>query len=69
LATGEETGQIEEALGKVGEYYQEEFEQTTDSLKSVIEPILIVFLGGVVLVLLFAVFSPLMAAIRTIRSS
>jgi len=59
LAVGEETGQIDELLLEVADYYEMEVQQGLTSLSSSIEPILITFIGLMVLVLALGVFLPL----------
>ena len=61
IVTGESTGELAEMMGKVSTYYQEEHKNIINSLKSLIEPIMIVFLavvvGGVVLAVIIPMFS------------
>jgi len=58
-AVGEETGQMDTILTKVAEFYEEEVDTVINSLSSVIEPVLIVFLGGVVALIATSVIGPL----------
>lgn len=61
IVTGESTGELAEMMNKVSLYYQEEHKNVINSLKSLIEPIMIVFLaivvGGVVLAVIIPMFS------------
>ena len=61
IVTGESTGELAEMMGKVSLYYQEEHKNIINSLKSVIEPVMIIFLaiivGGVVLSVIIPMFS------------
>ena len=61
IVTGESTGELAEMMSKVSVYYQEEHKNIINSLKSLIEPIMIVFLavvvGGVVLSVIIPMFS------------
>ena len=61
IVTGESTGELAEMMGKVSLYYQEEHKNIINSLKSLIEPIMIIFLavivGGVVLSVIIPMFS------------
>ncbi|MDQ3123954.1 MAG: type II secretion system F family protein [bacterium] len=59
-AVGEETGKIGEVLDKVAEFYEEEVDQITSGLASIIEPILIVGLGGVVGFIVMSVLGPIL---------
>lgn len=58
-AVGEETGQLDTVLEKVAEFYEEEVDTVIDSMASIIEPILIVSLGGVVGVIVLSVLGPI----------
>jgi type IV pilus assembly protein PilC len=59
LAIGEETGQIDTILVKVADFYEEEVETTIDGLSSLIEPLMIVVLGGMVGVIAASVMGPI----------
>ncbi|EPJ47123.1 MAG: hypothetical protein OFPII_15150 [Osedax symbiont Rs1] len=59
LAVGEETGRVDEMLGEVADFYEEEVAYKLVRLSSAIEPILIVIIGALVLVLALGVFLPL----------
>jgi len=58
LAVGDEAGSLDTVLDRVHESYSEEVDMFLDNLNRVIEPILIVFLGGAVLIIALAVFLP-----------
>ena len=57
--TGEETGRLDDTLMNVVRFYQEEITRTADNLTSILEPLLIVCLGGGIAVLAIALFIPL----------
>lgn len=59
IAVGEETGNIGGMLNKVADFYDEEVEATIDGLTSLIEPILMVVLGGVVGFIVLAMYLPI----------
>lgn len=59
LAVGEETGQIDTVLIKVADFYEEEVSTLIDGLASVIEPIMIVVLGGAVGLIAASVMGPI----------
>ncbi len=59
LAIGEETGQIDTILIKVADFYEEEVETTIDGLSSLIEPLMIVVLGGMVGLIAASVMGPI----------
>lgn len=61
ISTGEETGALPEMLIKIAEYYEREVETTSESLSSLIEPLLLLFLavivGGIVISLYLPIFT------------
>lgn len=59
VAVGEDTGAIDEMLGKIAEFYDEEVESTTEQLTALIEPLMIAFLGGVVGSMIIALYMPI----------
>ena len=59
LAIGEETGKIDTILLKVADFYEEEVDVTIDSLGSIIEPIMIVTMGGMVGLIAASVMGPI----------
>lgn len=65
---GEETGELDVMLYKVADYYEEEVRNLTDGMMKLIEPLLIIFLGGVVLFIVMALFLPLVNMISGLSS-
>ena len=59
IAVGEETGAIDELMDEIAELYNNDVQYELKTLSQQIEPILIVFLGVLVLVLALGVFLPL----------
>jgi MSHA biogenesis protein MshG len=59
IAVGEESGSLDEMLAEVADFYQQDVEYELKTLSAQIEPILIVFLGVLVLVLALGVFLPI----------
>jgi len=59
LAIGEETGQTDTILIKVADFYEEEVDAVIDSLSSIIEPVMIVFLGSMVGLIAYSVMGPI----------
>ena len=58
ISVGEETGALDDMLNKIADLYEEEVNRMVDSLASLIEPILIVLLGGTVGVIVVAMYLP-----------
>ena len=56
---GEETGNMEEMLNKLADYYDEEVEITTQSVLAAMEPLIIVFMALIVGTLVIAVIMPI----------
>ncbi len=59
VKVGEETGSLEDMLSKVADFYDREVEATLNSLTSILEPVMIVVMGGVIGVLLLALYLPI----------
>ena len=59
IKVGESTGALTEMLGNVSEFYDEEIESRLTRMVSAIEPIILVFMGGVIAILLYAFYLPL----------
>lgn len=61
MSIGEETGEIEEMLDKLADYYDEEVEMTTQSTLALIEPLIIIFMAIIVVVLIAAIMGPMLS--------
>jgi type IV pilus assembly protein PilC len=61
VALGEETGQLDEMLVRVADSYDEEVEVQLAGLTQLLEPILIVAVGGMVGFIVIAMFMPLLS--------
>jgi type IV pilus assembly protein PilC len=59
ISIGEETGEIDAMLMKIADFYEDEVEQSVKALTSIIEPLMIVVLGGMVGTILLAMYLPL----------
>lgn len=59
VAIGEESGALEEMLGKVADFYEEEVDNAVDSLSSLLEPLIMVILGVIVGGLVIAMYMPI----------
>jgi len=59
LMVGEETGQIDTVLTKIADFYEEEVAVLIDGLAAIIEPIMIIFLGGGVGLIAASVMGPI----------
>ncbi len=63
VAVGEETGDLDKMLLKVADNYDEQVDVLVASLMSLLEPIMILVLGGVVMVIVMAIFLPMIQII------
>lgn len=63
IDVGEETGELDKMLYKVADTFDDEVNVLTDSLMSLMEPLLIIFLGGMVGFIVIALFMPLISLI------
>ena len=63
VSVGEETGELDTMLYKVADYYEQEVETLTDGMLKMIEPLMIIFLGLVVLFIVASLFMPLISII------
>jgi type IV pilus assembly protein PilC len=66
IDVGEETGELDTMLYKVADTFDDEVTVITDSLMSLLEPLLIVFLGGAVAFIVISLFMPLVSLIETL---
>jgi type IV pilus assembly protein PilC len=67
MAVGEETGAVDTMLDKVAEFYNQEVEATVEALTSLIEPLLIAFIGGAVGAAVVALYMPMFNIINIIE--
>jgi type IV pilus assembly protein PilC len=66
INTGEETGKLPEALNKLAEQREEQIEHTVRNLGALIQPIVMVLLGGLVLFIILAVLLPYISALTSL---
>ncbi len=59
MMIGEETGELDAMLMKVADFYEDEVEQAVKALTSIIEPVMIVVVGGMVAIILLAMYLPM----------
>jgi type IV pilus assembly protein PilC len=67
VAVGEETGQLEQMLSKVADFYETEVDAKVKALTSLIEPLMIVFVGGVVGFIVISMYLPIFSLYEKIR--
>jgi len=59
MAVGEDTGALDTMLEKVADFYDQEVESTTEQLTSLIEPLMIVFIGAIIGSMVIAMYLPI----------
>ena len=59
ISVGEQTGNLDEMFTSVANYFEEEFDQSVDNMSSLIEPIMIVFMGVMIGGLMIAMYAPI----------
>ena len=67
ISIGEQTGNIDQMLAKVADFYEDEVVNATDAMTSLLEPILMVVLGGVIAVIVIAMYLPIFNMANTIQ--
>ncbi|MEG1551286.1 MAG: type II secretion system F family protein, partial [Oscillospiraceae bacterium] len=66
VAIGEEAGTLPELLDKVAEFYEEDVEATSRNLGSIIEPIALIGIGGLVGAMLISLYLPIFTATTSV---
>jgi len=67
MAVGEETGQLQQMMSKVADFYEAEVDAKVKALTALIEPIMIVFVGGIVGFIVIAMYMPMFSIYEHIR--
>jgi type IV pilus assembly protein PilC len=67
VAVGEETGQLENMLSKIADFYEAEVDAKVKALTALIEPVMIVFVGGIVGFIVISMYLPMFSIYEHIR--
>jgi type IV pilus assembly protein PilC len=67
LAVGEDTGAMDTMLYKLSDFYDQEVEATTEALTSLIEPLMIAVLGGIIGAMIIALYMPIFGVFELIQ--
>jgi type IV pilus assembly protein PilC len=67
LAVGEDTGAMDTMLHKIADFYDDEVEATTEALTSLIEPLMIAVLGGLIGAMIIALYMPIFSVFDLIK--
>ena len=66
ITVGEETGNISPMLDKIADFYEAEVDTTVDALMSLLEPVIIILLGGLVGAIAISLFLPILEIIKSL---
>ena len=66
ISVGEQTGALDEMLTKIADFYEDEVDTAVEALTSIIEPVMIVFMGGVVGGMVVAMYLPMFKLVSVI---
>ncbi|MGO8672352.1 MAG: type II secretion system F family protein [Capsulimonadaceae bacterium] len=69
ISIGEESGALDAMLAKIADFYEDEVDAALASLAAAIEPLLIVFMGCAVLLIVLGMFMPMVALIQNLSGS
>jgi type IV pilus assembly protein PilC len=67
IGVGEETGALDTMLTKIADFYDSEVEAAVKALTSILEPVMITFVGGIVGVIVISMYMPLFSMYNNIR--
>ncbi len=67
ISIGEQTGNMDQMLSKVADFYEDEVENATSAMTSLMEPILMVVLGGIIAVIVIAMYLPIFNMANTVQ--
>jgi len=67
MSVGEDTGALDDMLHKISDFYDQEVEATTEALTSLIEPLMIAFLGGMIGCMIIALYMPIFSIFNLIK--
>ena len=67
VGVGEETGALDSMLEKIADFYDSEVEAAVKALTSILEPVMIIFVGGIVGVIVISMYLPLFSIYNSIK--
>jgi type IV pilus assembly protein PilC len=59
ISIGEQSGTLDVMLSKIADFYEDEVETAVKAMTSLLEPLMMVFLGGIIAVLVIAMYLPI----------
>jgi type IV pilus assembly protein PilC len=67
ISIGKETGELDQMLMKVADFYEDEVEQAVKALTSIMEPLMIIVLGGMVGAILISMYLPMFRLMDVVK--
>lgn len=67
MAVGEDTGALDQMLDKIADFYDQEVESTTEALTSLIEPLMIAVLGGIIGFMVIGLYMPIFSVFELVK--
>ena len=67
VSVGEETGRLTEMLAKVADFFEEDVDRATEALTTVIEPIMLIVIGGIIGLVIISMYLPIFDLITVIQ--
>lgn len=67
VEVGEQTGALDDMLKRSADYYQAEVDQTVENLSSILEPVMVVFMGAVVGTIIISLYLPMLTYVKYIK--
>ena len=67
IGVGEETGALETMMTKVADFYEEQVEAAVKALTSILEPVMIIVVGGIVGFIVIAMYLPMFKVYDSIK--
>jgi type IV pilus assembly protein PilC len=68
IAVGEQTGALDQMLSKIADFYEEEVDVAVAALTAALEPLMMVFIGGIVGFVIIAMYLPIFSLAGNIRA-
>jgi type IV pilus assembly protein PilC len=59
VGVGEATGAMDTLFGKIADFYEDDVDYAVGALTSIMEPVMIIFLGGIIAILVVAMYLPI----------
>jgi type IV pilus assembly protein PilC len=67
IDVGEETGELDKMLERIANTYEEEVDTAVSSLVALLEPVMIIVLGGIVAFIVLALFMPMVGMLEAVQ--